>query len=55
MPAYDVAISFTGEDRNVAEATALSLVTKGMNVFYDEYKQTDPWGKDLYVHMTEGD
>lgn len=53
MQTYDVVISFAGEDREVAEAIASSLVTRGLNVFYDEYEQANLWGKDLYVHLTK--
>ena len=53
MPTYDVVISFAGEDRAIAESIASSLVTKGVNVFYDEYEQANLWGKDLYVHLTK--
>ena len=53
MPTYDIAISFAGEDRPVAEKLASSLVTKGLNVFYDEYEQANLWGKDLYVHLSK--
>lgn len=53
MPTYDVVISFAGEDRTVAESIASNLVTKGINVFYDEYEQANLWGKDLYVHLTK--
>ena len=53
MPIYDIAISFAGEDRPVAEELASSLVTKGLNVFYDEYEQANLWGKDLYVHLSK--
>ena len=52
MPTYDIAISFAGEDRVVAEKLASLLVTKGLNVFYDEYEQANLWGKDLYVHLS---
>jgi hypothetical protein len=53
MPTYDIAISFAGEDRPVAEKLASFLVTKGLNVFYDEYEQANLWGKDLYVHLSK--
>ncbi|QUM86154.1 toll/interleukin-1 receptor domain-containing protein [Moritella sp. 28] len=53
MPTYDVVISFAGEDRKIAEAIASNLVTRGINVFYDEYEQANLWGKDLYVHLTK--
>ena len=52
MSTYDVVISFAGEDRSIAEAIASGLVTKGINVFYDEYEQPNLWGKDLYSHLT---
>lgn len=53
MPKYDVAISFAGEDRPVAEKLAASLVTVGLKVFYDEYEQANLWGKDLYTHLSK--
>lgn len=53
MPTYDIAISFAGEDRPVADKLASFLVTKGLNVFYDEYEQANLWGKDLYVHLSK--
>lgn len=53
MPTYDVVISFAGEDRTIAESIASNLVTRGINVFYDEYEQANLWGKDLYVHLTK--
>jgi pimeloyl-ACP methyl ester carboxylesterase len=53
MPTYDIAISFAGEDRPVAEKLALFLVTKGLSIFYDEYEQANLWGKDLYVHLSK--
>jgi hypothetical protein len=51
MPTYDVAISFAGDDRPVADLLARSLVLKGLHVFYDEYVQAELWGKDLYSHL----
>lgn len=53
MPTYDIAISFAGEDRPVAEQLASMLVVNGLNVFYDEYEQANLWGKDLYVHLSK--
>jgi hypothetical protein len=53
MQPYDVVITFAGEDRKVAETLASSLVTRGLNIFYDEYEQANLWGKDLYVHLTK--
>lgn len=53
QPTYDVAISFAGEDRLLAEKIASGLVTRGINVFYDKYEESNLWGKDLYVHLTQ--
>lgn len=49
--AYDVALSFAGEDRAHAESLAGLLVSKGVRVFYDRYEQANLWGKDLYQHL----
>ena len=48
---YDVAISFAGEDRAVAEEFATLLINKDIKVFYDEYQAGDLWGKDLVDHL----
>src|SRR4051794_14133025 len=48
---YDVALSFAGEDRDVAEALATRLRDAGVRVFYDRYEQATLWGKDLYQHL----
>jgi len=48
---YDVALSFAGEDRAVAEELGNLLVSKGITVFYDEYRVGDPWGRDLVDHL----
>lgn len=53
MPTYDIAVSFAGEDRPIAEKLASLLVVNGLNVFYDEYEQANLWGKDLYVHLSK--
>lgn len=50
---YDVAISFAGENRAVAEQIAEQLRQRGFTVFYDMYEQETLWGKDLYVHLDE--
>ncbi|WP_204376188.1 toll/interleukin-1 receptor domain-containing protein [Hymenobacter coccineus] len=51
MKEYDIVMSFAGEDRKVAEELASRLVSKGINVFYDEYEKANLWGKDLYTHL----
>ena len=48
---YDVAISFSGEQREQAEAIAARLRAAGLKVFYDEYEKATLWGKDLYEHL----
>ena len=50
---FDVAISFAGEDREIAEALANRLVSLGVSVFYDRFFQSDLWGKDLYEHISD--
>lgn len=48
---FDVALSFAGEDRQLAEALATQLRAAGVAVFYDRYEQARLWGKDLYQHL----
>lgn len=48
---YDVALSFAGEDRAIANKFAALLKSKGINVFYDEYEAADMWGKGLIDHL----
>jgi hypothetical protein len=48
---YDVALSFAGEDREIAFKFAELLKLKGVKVFYDEYEAADMWGKDLIDHL----
>lgn len=48
---YDVALSFAGEDRAVAEELRNLLTQRGIRVFYDQDAQASLWGKDLYQHL----
>src|SRR5262249_37430914 len=50
---YDVAISFAGEQRSVAEDIADCLRNANVRVFYDAYEQSNLWGKDLYEHLAD--
>ena len=51
---YDIALSFAGEDREIAEKLAEILSRKkGLRVFYDKYEQVNLWGKNLYDHLIE--
>jgi TIR domain-containing protein len=46
---YEVAISFAGEQRDVARQIAERLKSLGVSVFFDEYAAEKPWG----AHLTE--
>ena len=48
---YDVALSFAGEDRMLAEELAELVTESGLSVFYDAYEKADLWGKNLYDHL----
>jgi hypothetical protein len=50
---YDVAISFAGEDRHVAQELAAALEAAGVKVFYDDNEKAALWGKDLYSDLTD--
>lgn len=49
--AYDVALSFAGEQRGYVEQVANALRSRGIRPFYDDYEQVNLWGKDLYEHL----
>jgi hypothetical protein len=49
----DVALSFAGEDRELAKALALACEQRGLSVFYDEFRAADLWGKNLYEHLAD--
>ena len=49
--AYDVALSFAGEQRGYVEQVANALRSRGIRPFYDDYEQVYLWGKDLYEHL----
>lgn len=48
---YDVALSFAGEDRAVAEEFGNLLINKNIKVLRDEYQVGAVWGKDLVDHL----
>jgi hypothetical protein len=50
---YDIAISFAGEDREIAKKISDLLKQKNYKVFYDEYEKSNLWGKDLYSYLSE--
>lgn len=49
--AYEVVLSFAGEDRAYVEAVAEYLKNNGVRVFYDKYEEVSLWGKDLAEHL----
>lgn len=44
---YDVAFSFAGTERSLAEKIATLVKEKGFSVFYDNFYPEQLWGKDL--------
>lgn len=50
-PAYEVVLSFAGEDREYVERVANFLRAKSVKVFYDKYEEVNMWGKDLSEHL----
>jgi hypothetical protein len=51
--AYDVCLSFAGEDRDYVREVAEELKYCGIRVFYDEYEEVALWGKDLHEHLDD--
>lgn len=49
--AYEIVLSFAGEDRNYVEKVAEFLRTREVALFYDEYEEAALWGKDLHEHL----
>ena len=50
---FDVALSFAGEQRAYVEQVADILERKGLEVFYDRFKQSQLWGKNLVEYFKE--
>lgn len=50
---FDVAISFAGTSREIAEQLALQVRDAGFSVFYDGFFGSDLWGKDLVEFFDE--
>jgi len=48
---YDVALSFAGTERPLAEKLATLVRAAGAEVFYDEFYPEHLWGKDLAVYF----
>lgn len=49
--AYEVVLSFAGEDRAYVEAVAEVLRQNDVSLFYDNYEEATLWGKDLVEHL----
>jgi hypothetical protein len=49
--AFEIVLSFAGEDREYVEAVAAALRAHKVSVFYDGYEQATLWGKDLVEHL----
>ena len=49
--AYDVSLSFAGEQRDYVESVAAGLRERGVRVFYDKFEPAELWGKDLVEHL----
>lgn len=50
---YDIAISFAGENRKIAEEIANALNSKNYKVFYDHFEKANLWGADLPVRLSD--
>ena len=49
---YDFAISFAGEDRDIAENLVSLIKATGCTVFYDDFERSRLLGKDLYQELS---
>ena len=49
---YDVAISFAGEDRDLAQSLAIYLRDRNISVFYDSFERHDLVAKELVAHLS---
>lgn len=49
---YDIAISFAGEERKIAEKIAQELSKNSIKVFFDDFEKEVLWGKNLYDHLS---
>jgi hypothetical protein len=49
--AYEVVLSFAGEDREYVEQVAEHLRAHSVRCFYDKFEEVDLWGKDLVEYF----
>jgi hypothetical protein len=52
MAKYDLAISFAGEQRELADSIARRLDAAGYSVFYDRFALAELWAADLPVELS---
>lgn len=50
---YDIGLSFAGEQREYVTLVARELLSRDIEVFFDDYERGTLWGKDLYAHLTD--
>ena len=49
--AYEVVLSFAGEDRTYVDPVAAILRENDIELFYDNYEEVSLWGKNLTEHL----
>jgi len=49
--AYEVVLSFAGDDRKYVDEVAQILKTNDVSLFYDTYEEVTLWGKNLTEHL----
>lgn len=49
--AYEVVLSFAGEDRKYVEKVAEILKSNDVSLFYDDFEEATLWGKNLTEHL----
>jgi AbiJ-like protein/TIR domain-containing protein len=49
--AYEVVLSFAGENRDYVERVAEILRANEVSLFYDDYEEASLWGKNLVEHL----
>jgi tetratricopeptide (TPR) repeat protein len=50
---FDVALSFAGEDREVARLIAVGLKDQGLKAFFDDDEQANLLGENLYEYLAD--
>jgi hypothetical protein len=51
--AFDVALSFAGEDNDYVRKVATFLYKQNIKVFYAGFEEFNLWGKDLYTYLSD--